>query len=337
MTNEIVIITPEPSGAGGVGDYTQRLIEAWPGNTKPHVVVSKNISEQLPLRTGKIVVQYSAYGFDRVGYPRQLIRALIDWKNLTRGLLVVMFHEIWTFWPPLNKNAVVQFFHRRAIKRLIGCADAVFTTTPSQAAYLQKLCPGKSVRVLPVGSNIRRHEDVDLARRHGWAVLFGLGAGRVRALKQMRPSLSALAASGAITKIITVGIGDGSSAQEERDLLSEFQLREGFEQRGQQEEGEMSKLLLTAAYGISAQDELSLFKSGIFMAYAAHGLSVLNESADRAKSEPICLLVAPGELLRGVPETELKSRAERLRNWQGQTSSWPLISATFAEALRTDR
>ena len=336
MTDEVVIITPELPGAGGLGDYTQCLMEAWPNKENLRILVPKN-GLDLPVNGGRVLVQYSAYGFDRHGYPRKLIRALIDWKRETRGRLVLMFHEIWTFWPTLNKNAVVQFFHRRAIKKLVRCADAIFTTTPSQAGHLEKLCPGKSVQVLPVGSNIRRNEDVDLPRQRGWAVLFGLEPGRVRALKQMQRSLSSLAAAGSITKIITIGAGDGSFAQEERDLLSNLQLREGFDQRGRQEEGEISRLLLTASYGIAAQDELSLSKSSAVMAYAAHGLNVLNESADTNKPEPISLFVSPDELLRGISEPGLSSKAERLRSWQERTSSWPSIAKAFADALQLNR
>ena len=68
---------------------------------------------------GKILLQYSAYGFDRLGYPRDLIRALLEWKEHAGGRLVVMFHEIWTFWPLLNKNFFLQWLHRRAIRRLL--------------------------------------------------------------------------------------------------------------------------------------------------------------------------------------------------------------------------
>ncbi len=338
MSDEVVIITPELPGAGGLGDYTQRLIEAWPVESKPRLLVAnETIAHQLPAHGGKILVQYSAYGFDRHGYPRQLIRALIDWKKKTRGLLVVMFHEIWTFWPAWNRNRLVQFFHRRAMQKLIGYADAVVTTTSSQAEHLGKLLPAKPVRVLPVGSNIPRNEDVDLARQRGWAVLFGLEAGRVRALKQMHSALHSLAARGLVTKIITVGAGDGRWSQEEASLLSSLKLKEGFEQRARVDENEISKLLSTACYGISAQDELSLGKSGSFMAYAAHGLNILSSAADSTKSEPISLLISPNELLAGVSDAELKNRAERLLAWQRQTSSWDLIAAAFADVLKIGR
>jgi hypothetical protein len=355
VTDEIVIISPESTpGAGGVGDYTLRILAHWPSLPNLRLLVPKvresrtgsrqyfvaelgadvdEILKGLPSSGGKILVQYSAYGFDRAGYPHNLIRALIDWKTKARGLLVIMFHEVWGFWPILNKNFIVQFLHRRSIKRLLDCADVVFTSTSSQAGHLRALTPRTRVHVLPVGSNIRHDEDTDPERKPGWAVLFGRQNARIRTLRKMQGSLNSLAAAGRFTKIITVG-ANGDDDNEERGLLSGFRLAEGFEQRGPRPEREISELLLTAPFGISGQDELSYSKSGTFMAYAAHGSNIVAACADRSKEEPLCWLIAPHELLQGVSEAELKLRGERLRGWQRRTSSWQIIAAKFADALQ---
>src|SRR5438874_13378640 len=108
MMKELVIITPElKPGAGGVADYTLRLLENWPPLENLSLLVPKggftetetrkyrtgqmgsdrnSILKQLPSAGGgKILLQYSAYGFDPLGYPRDLIRALIDWKEGAAG------------------------------------------------------------------------------------------------------------------------------------------------------------------------------------------------------------------------------------------------------------
>ena len=335
MNDEVVIVTPElPPAVGGVADYTQRLIEAWPNKESLQVLVPRNAMEELLPGVGRVLVQYSAYGFDHHGYPRKLIRALIDWKTKTGGRLVVMFHEIWTFWPVTNKNFFVQFLHRSAIKSLLKSADKVFTSTESQAEHLRALSSPNPIRVLPVGSNIRRNEDVDLARIPGCAVIFGLQRARLRGLSKMRSSLSSLAAAGYITKIISIGAGsDPNLHNEERSLLNALPLKEGFEQLGPRPEREISALLFAASFGIFAHDELSLTKSGTFMAYAAHELNVLADFADKSKPAPICWLVAPSELRQEGSNSDWKSLAESLRAWQRENSSWELIARTFADAL----
>ena len=334
MSDEIIAITPELSaGIGGVADYTQRLIDVWPGNERLRVLVPGNAAPALPSSGGKVLVQYSAYGFDHHGYPKKLIRALVDWRNKTGGRLVVMFHEIWTFWPVTNKNSFVQLLHRRAIKKLISAADKVFTSTPSQVEHLRKISQSP-IRLLPVGSNIRRSEDIDLVREPGCAVIFGLQRGRVRGLRKMQDSLKSLAVARCITRIISVGAGNDPVLElEERSLLSDLQLTGGFEQRGPLSEQEISEILLGASFGIFAQDELSLTKSGTFMAFAAHDLNVIADFADKSKSTPHRWLVSPHELLAGISDSELKGRAEELRAWQHENSSWDVIARTFAEAL----
>jgi hypothetical protein len=335
VTDDLVIIAPElEPGRGGVGDYTLRLLDSLPNREKFRLLVSPGDLKQLPAARGKVLVQYSAYGFDRLGYPRDLIRALIGWKNKTRGRLILMFHEIWTFWPVTNQNFFVQLFHRQAIKRLLQHVDLAFTSTPSQAEHLRALSSGALIHVLPVGSNIRRSANLDLPRKSCSAVVFGLQRARLRALRKMETDLRSLAAAKHINQIISVGADSGSQEDaEERQLLGNLPLAEGFEQRGPQSENAISQLLSTAAFGIFGQEELSYGKSGTFMAYAAHELNILADFASPSKVEPLCWLVAPPELLEGISQTELQTRAGCVRDWQERTSSWELIGATFSEAL----
>lgn len=353
--SDFVIITPELSpGSGGLADHTLALLGEWRTFGTPKLLVanatgsekfdvcvqqlgstSAAISSQLPATGGKVFIQYSAYGFNRFGYPRDLIRALIDWrKRVNDGSLVVMFHEIWAFWSFMNKNFIVQQLHRRSIKQLLGACDAVFTTTPSQAEHLQTLRPGVAVQVLPVGSNVRPENLASADREEGLAVLFGLQASRLRALEQMQGSLNALASSGRLKRIATVGHdSDEATSKRERELLQGFKLPGGFTQHGAQPEEKVSKFLSSASFGIFGQNELSCLKSGSFMAYAAHQLRVIADFAQPTKPPPICWLVAPSELLDGIAQAELDRRAECLRTWQDENCSWGVIADKLGRAL----
>ena len=354
MTNTTVIISPELSG--GVGDYTRRLLEHLPRITGLRLIVPKvgnrpatsfeqypveetdgtarDFRNRLPAPGGKVLLQYSAYGFDWLGYPRWLIHGLLDWKKHSRGALVIMFHEIWTFWPIWNKNHIVQHLHRRDLRKLLQVADVVFTSTANQAAHLTALSPRCPIQVLPVGSNIRRVRATDGERERGLAVLFGLQRSRIRALRKMGTELKSLGAAGRIRKIVTVGSGRSREGDdEEHALLLKFELIGSFEQRGPLPEEKISDLLSTCEFAISAQDELSITKSGTFIACAAHGLNILSCCADAAKPEPLSLMTSPEELLKGVPHRELQLRGERLRHWQERTSSWPHIANQIGRAL----
>ncbi|MGZ5537353.1 MAG: hypothetical protein ACXWG0_02375 [Chthoniobacterales bacterium] len=340
MSDEVVIIAPELTpGAGGVADYTLRLVEELGDRIAPRFVLPNDIKQglraNLPPAHGKVLLQYSAYAFDHVGYPRRLLRDLTGWKKTSGGLLVIMFHEIWAFWPLLNKNRFVQRLHRADIGRLLAHADAVFTSTPSQTEHLIKLAPRCSVQSLPVGSNIRRTARIDGPREAGVAVLFGLQSARLRTLRKMGSHLTGLAA---IRKIISVGAGNSDAGTaEERALLSALSLTNSFELRQAAPETEVSKLLATAAFALSVQDELSITKSGTFMACAAHGLNIVSPLADPLGVEPICWLTSPAELSDGIAGQELQMRAENLRQWQQRTASWPMIAERFADALHLEK
>ena len=355
MTGDTVIVCPELA-AGGVGDYTRRLLENLPRIAGLRLIIPKignrplNFFEQypveetdgsirdlrarLPARDGKVLVQYSAYGFDQHGYPRSLIKALLEWKKESQSTLAIMFHEIWTFWPVWNKNYLVQRLHRRDLRRLLRVTDAVFTSTPSQAAHLTALSPRCLIQVLPVGSNIRRVQKADEEREPGLAVLFGLQRSRIRALRKMLPELKSLGAAKVVRKVVTAGTGWSRKEDgEELGLLAELDLTDGFDQRGPLPEEKISELLSLSAFAVSAQDDLSITKSGTFMAYAAHGLNIISSYADASKPEPLSLMTSPEELIKGVTRAELQSRGEQLRLWQERTSAWPHIADQIAQAL----
>ena len=92
----------------------------------------------------------------------------------------------------------------------------------------------------------------------------------------------------------------------------------------------------SAAFGTFGQNELSCQKSGSFMAYAAHEMNVIADFANPTKPPPICWLVAPAELLKGMSPLELHRRAEYLRMWQRENCSWEVIANKLGHALAID-
>ena len=347
MPTEVIIITPEATpGAGGVADYTLRVVSEWGDVCRLRFLVPNSVGDgteelgqnaaallnNLPTKGGRVLLQYSGYGFNKINYPRWLLRALADWKRKSGGLLVVMLHEIWTFWPWWNKNYFVQLFHRRGLGKLVRSADVTFTSTAFHAEQLRRLAPAKQIEVLPVGSNIRPQNSHG-AKTLGAAVLFGLQGSRVRTLRRLRPELKSLAAAQRIRKLVTAG-GRNFHDADERDLLTGLQLVDGFEQHGALPEEAISELLSHASFGVSAQEAVSVTKSGAFMAYAAHGLNIISPFASPAEEPPLRWGTHPDELLQGISDEELSERGEKLRDWQEHACSWPHIAERFASALQ---
>jgi hypothetical protein len=337
VNRPITIVSPELAPAvGGLADYTAHLVAHWPRAQEFAFIVPRraHFAGQLAATYGTVLLQYSAYGYDHLGFPRWLIEALLEWKMKNRGRLCVMFHEIWTFWPWWNKNAPVQWLHRRALARLTRAADVVFTTTASQADHLRLIAPTAEVGVLPVGANIYPEGAMDPRREAGTAVVFGTQGTRIRTLRAMHPTLRELAQTQRLTRLIAVGIDASSQSREdERALLESLAFQHGFEQLGETSAGGISKTLATAEFGIAAQDPLSYTKSGTFMAYAAHGLNILSNYADASAPEPMCLLISPAELKRDVVGEDMTARAQKLRAWYERTASWPQIARTFEAAI----
>jgi hypothetical protein len=150
----------------------------------------------------------------------------------------------------------------------------------------------------------------------------------------MHPELKSLGAAGRIRKIVTAGAGRSREGDdEELALLMELELIEGFDQRGPLPEEKISELLWACEFAISAQDELSITKSGTFMAVANHGVNIISCYANASQPEPLSLLISPDELTKGVTRMELESRGEKLRKWQERTAAWPHIANQIARAL----
>ena len=358
MTNRCLIIVPElPPAIGGVSDYTAALVQHWPSPPQLRFLVahrdegdpseflgfsvekiardSNALSKQLTAQERSVLLQYSAYGFDPRGFPRQLIRALLRWKRTTGGRLVIMFHELWTVWPIFHPHFLTQRAHRRAIGRLLRVCDTAFTTTVDQVMRLRELAPQTPMQLLPAGSNIPVVGPLDLERQRGLAVLFGLQASRLRTLREMQSALQQLARVSRITEIISIGGSQtGAGEEEEKESLGALNLRRGYILKGALPAAEISSLLARAEFGLSAQSSLGLTKSGTLMACAAHALNILSPAANAAATEPANLLTAPGELLAGLDEEKLRERARHLHDWFLRTASWPRIASQFAQALQ---
>ena len=378
----LVVLAPNfPPAICGVGDYTANLLRAWPRDdgrefrcllrpVLPHPSATRarflplphaTAGEGVPIRDViprrgplletlfamgpcDLLVQYSAYGYDpRLGCPAGFCDALTAWAAAGRGLLVLMFHELWAdAWPRWHPHHWVQAWHRHKLGQLTRASTAVFTTTDLSATRLRDLQQGAdrqvAVTVLPAGSNIPLPAAPSPARERGLFVLFGAGLTRLRCLRAMRDDLTALANLGGLRRLVLLGINQGEAiAREEAETLREiFSASAGLaEALGERPATEIAAWLSRAEFGLSFQNEANFTKSGTLMAYLEHGLDVLSPFAGAARPAPFSSMTHPSELLAAAASVP-PERGRALRAWYETHADWPLLAAAFARALRRD-
>jgi Glycosyltransferase Family 4 len=322
----LIQIVPElPPAVGGVGDYALLLADELGrlGLETTFVVPEPQhqmqlehprdlpeVSAVLPrpdalaqrlqvLRPDVVLLHYSGYGFAKRGAPLWLARGLRRWKRRAPAArLVVMFHELWASGPPWTSSFWTSPLQRALAAGVLRLADTYLTNTDLCARHLQRLAPHRSPpAVLPVLSNVGEPDDPrPLEAREPLAVVFGLPGMRVRVYRNFEAFLPTLRTAG-IEAILDIGPPLDRRAT---DGLALPVTRWGY-----LEPSAASELILSARFGLLDYPLQLAAKSGIFAAYAAHGLVPLLRSAAGGRADGLqhgVNLVRAGEPLPGLPD-----------------------------------
>jgi hypothetical protein len=248
-----------------------------------------------------LVLHYVGYGYARRGAPVWLVQGLRRWKSgaSQRGL-VVMFHEVWAFGPPWTSSFWLFPLQRALAAELLRLADAFLTNTGLHAARLRRLAPDRSpVAVLPVPSNIGEPNNPPLIQtREPLAVVFGQHFARERVYAHIADFMPILRAAG-IEGILDIGpsVSDRAIAQCPLPVT-----RCGYLQPAS-----ASAAMLDARFGLVDYRLDLAAKSGIFAAYAAHGLVPLVRSTTSKEADGLrhginlvhtCKEPMPGEAMQ---------------------------------------
>jgi glycosyltransferase involved in cell wall biosynthesis len=289
----LVQIVPElPPAVGGVGDYASLLAKELSrlGIRTTFVIPDRQRQAQperppdLPeaspvwprpdalaqrldaLRPDAVLLHYSGYGYAKRGAPVWLVQGLRRWKARAPGRrLVAMFHELWAHGPPWRSSCWMFPVQRAIVAALLRLADAHLTNTELYARRLRRLAPHRSpVAVLPVLSNIGEPSDLPpLEAREPLAVVFGQPGMRARVYRHFEAFLPALHAAG-IEAILDIGPPLAGHATDEPALP--------VTRCGYLDAAPASAMMLRARVGLLDRPLDFAAKSGIFAAYAAHGL-----------------------------------------------------------------
>jgi Glycosyl transferase 4-like domain len=324
----LIQIVPElPPAVGGVGDYASLLAKELSrlGIRTTFVVPERQRQAQperppdLPeaspvwprpealahrldaLCPDAVLVHYSGYGYAKRGAPVWLVQGLRRWKAGAPGRrLVVMFHELWAYGPPWRSSFWTHPVQRALVAALLRLADNYLTSTDLYARRLRRLAPHRSpVAVLPVPSNIGEPGELPpFEAREPLAVVFGRPGMRARVYRHFEAFLPALRAA-RIEAVLDLGPPlEGRAADEPALPVTRC---------GYLEPASASAMMLRARFGLLDYPLDFAAKSGIFAAYAAHGVVPLMRGT----------LGGDGDSLRhelnivhtGAPLPELQSNA----------------------------
>jgi hypothetical protein len=218
------------------------------------------------LKSHRVLLQYSGYGYEPRGAPVWLVRGLERWTALSAShRLVVMFHETWANGLPWQSSFWVSSLQRWCVTRIAALADAVVTNTSYYRSRLESLLrPRTPIHVQPTFSNVGELDPiVDCENREPICILFGSASTRYRTSHRFKRYQSELRRLG-IERVIEIG--------NEPDVTASSVWHLPVTRLGHLKCSDISALMARAKYGICECPVHIAAKSGVFAALAAHGV-----------------------------------------------------------------
>jgi hypothetical protein len=212
-----------------------------------------------------LVVHMSGYGYENKGAPAWLVSGLEEYKAETGTPIISVFHELWQKPVPWRKTLIRWYSQYRVMRRLFVISEGYITNAHRRLEKLQSWDPGKPGLYSPVFSNIGELDQLE-PKETDLAVVFGLSLGRRRTYRALASKAADLAEFG-IKRIIDIG---------DPAFPIPDPLRKIVVSRGQLDDGAVSQVLARSLLGFASYDGDVFAKSGVFNAYASHGVCTIN-------------------------------------------------------------
>jgi hypothetical protein len=225
-----------------------------------------------------VLLHYVGYGYHRRGCPLWLVRGLKSWKkaNPTHRLLVT-FHELYDFGPPWSSSFWTSPVQRALVRSLALMSDHSMTNLEIRRKFLARMTSRSEndFSVLPVFSNVGEPHALPVwGNRRPRLVVFGDPAWRRRAYVEHHAALEDTCAAFSLDEIVDIGSPCGALPK----------LRVPCVLKGNLPAEQVSEELLDARAGFFAYPAAYLGKSGVFSAYAAHGLAPVTHAENIANN-----------------------------------------------------
>ena len=259
-----------------------------------------------------VLLHYVGYGYAKRGCPIWLVKGLenclLEYPNLR---LMVIFHELFAFGLPWQSSFWTSLYQRWLSAKLAKLASACCASWRQSAEWLGEKAPKHRGRVAcsPVFSNVGEASQLPgFERRHPHLVVFGGVATRSRAyawnIERMEHALKELQ----ISQI--VDIGPPCSTPPKMSIPIVF--------RGCLPANKVSAEMSISRFGYFNCPIDCLSKSGVFAAYAAHGLVPLCSQRNAKPNfegleSGVHLLNLENALARELPQVE--TVAGNVRTW----------------------
>jgi hypothetical protein len=215
-----------------------------------------------------VVLHFSGYGYEERGVPVWLVQGLRIWsRRASRVPLVSIFHELYATGRPWQSAFWLCPLQKRIARNILNLSSAAITPTDLYRKRLSQWRDGSAIKItaMPVFSNVGEPGcGPPPFARTATAVVFGLAGIEDRLFGIYRAKMERIISALGIEKIFDVG----------PRLFSIPHTLAGVPliSKGVLPQHAVSELLHYARFGFLAYPLDFVGKSGVFAAYAAHGV-----------------------------------------------------------------
>lgn len=284
---------------------------------KPKILADTIRSLSAEGKARAVLLHFSGYGYQKRGVPFWLSRGLQMWsRSAGRIPLITMFHELYATSRPWHSAFWLSPFQKRIAHDILTLSSAAITPTNLLRQRLsdwRNHDDGKIVTVMPVFSNVGEPgRGASPCERAPTAVVFGLTGVEDRLFGTYRSEVERIVRTLGIKRILDIGPRFSPSPGNLAGVP--------VVTNGSLPPRAVSELLQNARFGFVAYPVDVLGKSGVFAAYAAHGVVpiVLSEK-DRLVSlddlRPMQHFLDAMQLRQGVGADDLASIQRDLFAW----------------------
>jgi hypothetical protein len=239
----------------------------------------------LAAKTPRMLLHYVNYGYAARGCPIWLLQGLRRWLGgAADRRLVTMFHELFAHdGRPWESSFWTQPLQKAICRSTARISHGAVSNQQVSHEILGRMRGGRDVTHFPVFSNVGEPiQSAEFGQRARRLVIFGGQRWRSDALTRHLPSIIAACQRWNISEIVEIGPGATRTCEFGIPAVK----------LGPLPAAEVSAILSSSLLGFLSYASGELEKSGIFAAYAAHGLvPILPDD---------CIRDGPKELTTGV-------------------------------------